>query len=126
MNRYPEVRLTSARSRVPVHARFWREWAERASRTEGPCAFYCIDFMGVYVTKTQGPSRLPTIPLCSFVSFVVKVPGFPITAITRSTGSPDLFVALCLRPSASPPTPHSVLKTKAKPQFDRAVTERSK
>jgi hypothetical protein len=23
--------------RVPVHARLWREWAERASRPEGPC-----------------------------------------------------------------------------------------
>src|SRR6476661_4946346 len=35
--------------------------------------------------------------------------------------------SLCLRPSARDPTPHSaLLQTKAQPQFDRAVTERSK
>jgi hypothetical protein len=37
------------------------------------------------------------------------------------------FAALCLRPSASPPSPIApLLKTKTKVQFDRAVTERSK
>jgi hypothetical protein len=42
--------------------------------------------------------------------------------------SPDhpIFAALCLRPSATDPTPHSrLLKTKVKVQFDRTVTERS-
>jgi len=40
---------------------------------------------------------------------------------------PAILAALCLRPSAIDPTPLDVLlKTKAKPQFDRAVTERSK
>jgi hypothetical protein len=29
--RHPDGREASTRSRVPVHARFWREWAERAS-----------------------------------------------------------------------------------------------
>ena len=38
-----------------------------------------------------------------------------------------ILASLCLRPSARDPTPHSLLlKTKAKVQFDRAVTERSK
>jgi len=37
------------------------------------------------------------------------------------------FAALCLRPSATDPTPLDVLlKAKVKPQFDRPVTERSK
>src|SRR5215470_9423646 len=37
------------------------------------------------------------------------------------------FAALCLRPSAIDPPPIGVLlKTKAEPQFNRAVTERSK
>jgi hypothetical protein len=38
-----------------------------------------------------------------------------------------IFAALCLRPSATTPPPIGpLLKTKAKVQFDRAVTERSK
>jgi hypothetical protein len=38
-----------------------------------------------------------------------------------------ILAAFCLRPSAATPTPHrALLKTKAKVQFDRAVTERSK
>jgi hypothetical protein len=53
-----------------------------------------------------------------------KVFGFPITRDHRITG---ILAALCLRPSATTPTPHrALLKTKAKVQFDRAVTERSK
>jgi len=43
------------------------------------------------------------------------------------TAIPAIFAAFCLRPSAGDPTPHSdLLKTKAKPQFDRTVTGRSK
>jgi hypothetical protein len=53
-----------------------------------------------------------------------KVFGFPITRDHRITG---ILAALCLRPSATTPTPHrALLKTKAKVQFDRAVTERLK
>src|SRR5438270_10864661 len=38
-----------------------------------------------------------------------------------------ILTTLCLRPSARTPPPHStLLKTNIKPQFDRAVTERSK
>jgi hypothetical protein len=34
----------------------------------------------------------------------------------------NLFAALCLRPSATDPTPlHALLKTKAEPQFERPV-----
>jgi hypothetical protein len=40
---------------------------------------------------------------------------------------PAILAALCLRPSARYPPPIDVLlKTKAKPKFDRAVTELSK
>jgi len=40
---------------------------------------------------------------------------------------PAILAALCLRPSARDPTPHrALLKTKAEPQFDRTVTDRSK
>jgi hypothetical protein len=47
---------------------------------------------------------------------------FPISRSRAITGSPDLFATLCLRPSARTPPPISVLlKTKAKPQFDRTV-----
>jgi hypothetical protein len=43
------------------------------------------------------------------------------------TAIPAILATHCLRPSARTPPPISVLlKTKAKPQFDRAVTERSK
>jgi hypothetical protein len=39
----------------------------------------------------------------------------------------DLFTTFCLRPSARRPPPiEGLLKTKGKPQFDRAVTELSK
>jgi len=59
MNRHPEGPLNErAQSGSRLRAALARKWAERASRTEGPCAFYYIEFMGVYVTKTQGPSRL--------------------------------------------------------------------
>jgi hypothetical protein len=34
----PNPRQRNARSRAPIRARFWREWAERVSRGEGPCA----------------------------------------------------------------------------------------
>ena len=48
----------------------------------------------------------------------------PDVPITRS---PDLFAALCLRPSARNPTPHSaLLKTKAKVQFERPVKRLSR
>jgi hypothetical protein len=48
---------------------------------------------------------------------------FSILAITRFWQfRRSLFAALCLRPSAKDPTPLDVLlKTKVKPQFDRAV-----
>lgn len=47
--------------------------------------------------------------------------------VERSKSAKPTFAALCLCPSAATPTPHSVLlKTKAKVQFDRAVTGRSK
>jgi len=37
-DRHPEWSSANARCRVPVHARFWREWADqRVSRPEGPC-----------------------------------------------------------------------------------------
>jgi hypothetical protein len=68
----------------------------------------------------QDFARLAT----AFASFVVGFPDFPITAITRC---PDV-----LRPSACvpQPPPHPgvslLLKTKAQPQFDRTVTDRSK
>jgi len=98
------------------------------------------------------------IPLCSFVSFVVKVLGFPITrddgdsgdscslsfvflrvlcgksfgffrsramtAISRDSG--DSCGPLPASLSQDPTPLYVLLKTKAKPQFDRAVTERSK
>src|SRR5579864_7209446 len=65
-------------------------------------------------------------PLCSFVSFEVKGFAFPITAMAAITAIPAIgalrATALCLRPSASDPTPLDVLLiTKAQPQFDRAV-----
>jgi hypothetical protein len=38
-----------------------------------------------------------------------------------------ILAALCLRPSATDPTPHKVLlKTKAQPQFDKTVKRLSK
>jgi hypothetical protein len=51
MNRHPEVRLTSARS------------LQRASRTEGPCAFYYIQFMSLKRKVPQGssPADLPIL-----------------------------------------------------------------
>jgi hypothetical protein len=69
-----------------------------------------------------------SIPLCSFVPFVVKILGLSDHARCRAiTAISAILAALCLRPSAGDPTPHKrLLKTKAKPQFDRAVTERSK
>jgi hypothetical protein len=70
---------------------------------------------------------IPAILAISFVFLRVlcgslfRSPDVPITR------SPDLFEALCLRPSARHPPPIDVLLiTKGKPQFDRAVTERSK
>lgn len=42
--------------------------------------------------------------------------------MTRDVGDPGDLVALCRCPSARPPPPlRPLLKTKAKPQFDRAV-----
>src|SRR5690349_16881052 len=52
-----------------------------------------------------------------------------MSAMTRDYGDRRVLraTALCLRPSAMTPPPIDVLlKTKGKPQFDRAVTERSK
>jgi len=52
-----------------------------------------------------------------------------MSAMTRDYGDRRALraTALCLRPSATDPTPHKVLlKTKVKPQFDRTVTGRSK
>jgi hypothetical protein len=47
---------------------------------------------------------------------------FRSRAMSAITGDPGDFAALCLRPSARDPTPHrALLKTKVKPQFDRAV-----
>src|SRR6478609_10316585 len=69
------------------------------------------------MTRSPDHGDHPISP--SFVSFVVL--GFPITRcpdhqITRS------FAPLCLRPSATDPTPHrALLKTKAKVQFERPV-----
>ena len=57
---------------------------------------------------------------------------FRSRAMTRDSGDHGdrraaRATALCLRPSATTPPPISVLlKTKIKPQFDRAVTDRSK
>jgi hypothetical protein len=49
--------------------------------------------------------------------FVFNFGNYPILAISAIS-----FVALCLRPSATTPTPHrALLKTKAKVPFDRAV-----
>jgi hypothetical protein len=68
----------------------------------------------------------------SFVPFMVKVLAFPIpamSAMTRDHGDRRAMRAtsLCLRPSArTPPGVGVLLITKAQPQFDRAVTERSK
>jgi hypothetical protein len=43
------------------------------------------------------------------------------------TAMSAIVAALCLHPSGTTPPPIDVLlKTKTKPQFDRAVTERSK
>jgi hypothetical protein len=56
----------------------------------------------------------------------VQISGKFLVSRSRAIKSPD-FVALCLRPSATTPTPHrALLKTKAKVQFNRAVTERLK
>jgi hypothetical protein len=58
--------------------------------------------------------------------------AFPITRDVGDYGDSGdrralRATALCLHPSASDPTPHrALLKTKAKPHFDRTVTERSK
>jgi hypothetical protein len=52
---------------------------------------------------------------------------FSIPAMTRDVGDHGDFAALCLRPSATTPHPiDALLKTKAQPSFDRAVTDRSK
>src|SRR6478752_3073937 len=49
MNRHPEGPLNErAQSGFHLRAALARKWAERASRTEGPCAFYYMEF---YVTK---------------------------------------------------------------------------
>src|SRR6266571_2083504 len=63
-----------------------------------------------------------SIPLCSFVSSVAKVLGFPITCdVARFRRSPD-SMAFCLRPSARYPPPIKLLlKIKIKPQFERTV-----
>ena len=46
--RHLEGRKRAPRFQGPIHARFWREWADqRASSPERPF---------VYLTKTQGPS----------------------------------------------------------------------
>jgi hypothetical protein len=61
-----------------------------------------------------------------FFDLVVNPLVFPITAITRSPDHP-----IFLQPSADVPSarPHPgvalLLKTKAKPQFDKAVTRQS-
>src|SRR6478736_3551591 len=50
-----------AQSGSRLRAAFARKWAERASRTEGPCAFYYIGFMSLKHKVPQGysPADLP-------------------------------------------------------------------
>src|SRR5579864_3531693 len=71
-----------------------------------------------------GMAAIPAIlasSQCLCGELVFRSPDHPMPR------SPDLFASLCLRPSARDPTPHSaLLKIKVQPQFDRAVTDRSK
>ena len=50
-----------AQSGSRLRAALARKWAERASRTEGPCAFYYIEFMSLKHKVPQGysPADLP-------------------------------------------------------------------
>src|SRR6478752_2917928 len=62
MNRHPEGPLNErAQSGSRLRAALARKWAERASRTEGPCAFYYIEFMSLKHKVPQGysPADLP-------------------------------------------------------------------
>ena len=57
MNRHPEGPLNErAQSGSRLRAALARKWAERASRTEGPCAFYYIEFMSLKHKVPQGYS----------------------------------------------------------------------
>jgi hypothetical protein len=90
------------------------------------------DFASAFRRVTH-PGRISLIKIIGFPNLGcspclrASVVGFlffrprAITAISRH------FAALCLRSSAGDPPPiDALLKTKAQPQFDRAVTERSK
>jgi hypothetical protein len=60
---------------------------------------------------------LPVLISGQILGFALR---FSISAIFGNYG--NFFVALCLCPSATNPTPHKVLlKAKTQPQFDRAV-----
>ena len=62
MNRHPEGPLNErAQSGSRLRAALARKWAERASRTEGPCVFYYIECMSLKHKVPQGysPADLP-------------------------------------------------------------------
>src|SRR6478609_4281992 len=64
MNRHPEGPLNErAQSGSRLRAALARKWAERASRTEGPCAFYYMEF---YVTKNARSLKATRPLICPF------------------------------------------------------------
>jgi hypothetical protein len=84
--------------------------------------FFCLeDWLGLPFFNFGIPDpRLSALIRGKIGGSVFRSPDVPITR------SPDLFAPLCLRPSARDPTPHSaLLKTKAKPEFDKTVTRLS-
>src|SRR5579864_9596299 len=93
-----------------------RSWSVRRV----PAVRFCSSDPGDDVLCSAIPAILASSQ-CLRVELVLRSPDSPMPR------TPDLFASLCLRPSARDPTPHSaLLKIKVQPQFDRAVTDRSK
>jgi len=106
-------RETAARTWAAVFV--WEDQAT-TTKTHAPAGFAFL-ISGDVGDSGDGVRQVSFyVPSC--LSWLAVL-SFPITAITGDSGD---FAALCLRPSARDPTPHrTLLQTKAKPQFDRAV-----
>jgi hypothetical protein len=90
--RHPDDRKAAARLlRAPIRARFWREWAERGRREEGPCA--CLsDHQTIRSSGLQiSAFRSPDHPITAF--------AFPIRQIVRSPDHPITRFIAFLRAS---------------------------
>jgi hypothetical protein len=76
----PTRRKTSARTRVPVHARSWREWAERVSRPEGPCVSSLIAGNCSWFVSGHG------LQPCRYEPFYSCHPDRPRTTLSEAEG----------------------------------------